>query len=67
MSQTPDIPLVDFSIYDETGGREKVGKQIAEVLKTAGFMYVKNHGVRQNTVRFVLSSVMERLHQNTLL
>lgn len=49
MSQS-GIPLVDFAIYHEAGGKEKVGKQIAHVLKTAGFMYVKNHGVPQEKV-----------------
>jgi isopenicillin N synthase-like dioxygenase len=47
-----DIPIVDFA-KAATGTRdekEQVAKQIDDAFRTAGFVYLKNHGVPQDKV-----------------
>ncbi|XP_055337314.1 uncharacterized protein LOC129587545 [Paramacrobiotus metropolitanus] len=53
---TEHVPVLDFGIYNEADGQVKLGEQIAHVLKTSGFMYVKNHGIPQETIDKVFNS-----------
>jgi isopenicillin N synthase-like dioxygenase len=60
MPSTMDyIPIIDFSIHNKPGGQEELGKQVAHVLKTSGFMYVKNHGIPQETIDAVFKTSKE--------
>ncbi|RPA95192.1 Clavaminate synthase-like protein [Choiromyces venosus 120613-1] len=46
------IPLIDFSLFLHGDEQEKeaVAKRIADGFKDAGFIYIKNHGIPQETV-----------------
>ncbi|OQV26185.1 hypothetical protein BV898_00305 [Hypsibius exemplaris] len=50
------IPVVDFGLLDQPGGMEKLGAELAHVMKTAGFLYVKNHGIPQEIIDGVFKS-----------
>ena len=44
-----EIPTLDLGPYlnDEPGGRERVATHLAEISRTVGFFYLKNHGIAQ--------------------
>lgn len=47
-----EIPLVDVSriFSDDLKERQAIAKEIADVCKRVGFMYIKNHGVSQDLI-----------------
>ena len=47
-----EIPLIDIGgIFSEDyEERLRVAKEVAEVCKTVGFMYIKNHGISQELI-----------------
>jgi isopenicillin N synthase-like dioxygenase len=52
------IPLVDIAALQggDTAGREAVARNIAKACETAGFLYVKNHGVPDGVVEDVFAA-----------
>lgn len=57
MAAVPAIPIVDFSAYTsdqhsdhDLAARTEVARQIDKAFRTAGFVYLKNHGVPQDQV-----------------
>eukprot|EP01111_Echinosteliopsis_oligospora_P001428 TRINITY_DN12164_c0_g1_i1.p1 TRINITY_DN12164_c0_g1~~TRINITY_DN12164_c0_g1_i1.p1 ORF type:complete len:337 (-),score=58.13 TRINITY_DN12164_c0_g1_i1:10-1020(-) len=62
-----NIPMVDFSLVSECSGHDEqksneLGEIIAEVLRTAGFMYVKNHGIPQSLIDGVMNTAQNAFH-----
>lgn len=47
-----EIPLIDIGrIFSEKyEERAQIAKEVAEVCKTVGFMYIKNHGISQELI-----------------
>jgi isopenicillin N synthase-like dioxygenase len=47
-----EIPMLDMAPYlqGKPGGREKVAAELAEISRTVGFFYVKNHGIPQDVL-----------------
>ncbi|KAL5009968.1 hypothetical protein ScPMuIL_012273 [Solemya velum] len=50
MVEQLDVPIIDFSVYSETGvvgsegERQLLAKELCQALGTVGFCYLKNHG-----------------------
>jgi isopenicillin N synthase-like dioxygenase len=47
-----EIPTLDMAphLAGEPGGREKVAAELAEISRTVGFFYLKNHGIPQEVI-----------------
>ncbi|GAU96041.1 hypothetical protein RvY_07544 [Ramazzottius varieornatus] len=45
-----DIPVIDFSRYNESETRLSVAEEIVRTLETVGFLYLKNHGIPADQV-----------------
>jgi isopenicillin N synthase-like dioxygenase len=54
-----DIPIVDFGAFlkDTQEEKEQVATQIDNAFRTAGFMYLKNHGVPRSMIEECFSWV----------
>jgi isopenicillin N synthase-like dioxygenase len=53
-----DLVTLDLSIFDQSGGKEKLAAQLKEAIHTIGFFYLVNHGYTQEEVdqQFALAS-----------
>ncbi|KAM4057776.1 2OG-Fe(II) oxygenase superfamily protein [Hirsutella rhossiliensis] len=46
-----DIPVLDFSTFDQPGGKEKLAAQLQEAVELNGFFYIVNFGLSQDDLQ----------------
>ncbi|KAI9066009.1 Clavaminate synthase-like protein [Trametes sanguinea] len=56
-----DIPIIDLKDIDsqDPGVRKTLGKNVRDACINVGFLYVKNHGIREDTIEKALSASKE--------
>jgi isopenicillin N synthase-like dioxygenase len=45
-----ELVTLDLSLFDQSGGKEKLAEQLHDAAKHVGFFYVKNFGISQEEV-----------------